>query len=71
MKLNDGTEIQIYDLERTICDIVRDRNKMDPQIFNYAMKEYMKKDDKNLIRLYKYAKIFKIDNILKKYMEVL
>lgn len=71
MDLEDGTTIRIYDLERTICDIIRDRNKMDPQIFNMAMKEYFKLPNKNLILLYKYAKAFKIDKILKSYMEVL
>ena len=71
LELDDGTNIRIYSIERTICDIIRDRNKIDPQIFNTAMKEYFKRSDKNLNLLYKYAKEFKIDKILKKYMEVL
>lgn len=71
LELEDGTNIRIYNIERTICDIIRDRNKIDPQIFNTAMKEYFKRSDKNLNLLYKYAKEFKIDKILKKYMEVL
>ena len=66
-----GFDIQIYDLERTICDIIRDRNKIDLQIFNQAINEYMKRKDKNLIALYKYAKVFKLENIIKIYMEVL
>ncbi len=71
LKLQDGTAIKIYDLERTIIDILRDRNKIDLQIFNSAMNEYMKRKDKNLVSLSKYAKIFKQENVLKKYMEVL
>lgn len=71
LELEDGTNIRIYNIERKICDIIRDRNKIDPQIFNTAMKEYFKRSDKNLNLLYKYAKEFKIDKILKKYMEVL
>ena len=71
LKLNDDLEIQVYNIERTICDIIRDRNKIDPQIFNNAMKEYLKRKDKNLKRLYEYARKFKIDKILEKYMEVL
>jgi len=71
MRLQDGTTIQIYDMERTICDIIRDRNKIDPQIFNDAIKGYIKKKEKNLILLYEYAEKFKIQNILKNYMEVL
>lgn len=71
LKIYEGTEINIYNPERTICDIIRDRNKIDPQIFNTALNEYIKRKDKNLLLLYKYAKIFKIDKILVQYMEVL
>ena len=71
LKLQDGTTIKIYDLERTIIDILRDRNKIDLQIFNTAINGYMKRKDKNLVKLSKYAKIFKQENVLKKYMEVL
>ena len=71
IKLKDDTVIQIYDLDRTICDIIRDRNKMDSQIFNTAMKEYSKRKNKNLNLLYRYAKEFRIENKLKQYMEVL
>lgn len=70
-ELEDGTSIRIYNLERTICDIIRDRNKIDTQVLNTALKEYMKRSDKNLNLLYEYAKIFKIQKILKTYMEVL
>lgn len=69
--LEDGSSIRIYNMERTICDIIRDRNKTDTQILNTALKEYMKRQDKNLNLLYEYAKIFKITKILKTYMEVL
>lgn len=71
IKLEDGTELNIYNIERTICDIIRDRNKIDPQILNKALNEYIKRKDKNLPLLYEYAKIFRIDKILIQYMEVL
>lgn len=70
-ELEDGTTIRIYDMERTICDIIRDRNKIDSQIFNTALKEYMKRKDKNLNLLYEYAKKFNILKILKIYLDVL
>lgn len=71
MKLQDGTTIKIYDMERTICDIIRARNKIDPQILNTAIQEYFKRKDSDYIKLMKYAKIFRIEKILKNYMEVL
>lgn len=70
-ELKDGTSIKIYNLERTICDIIRDKNKIDPQIFNTAMKEYSKINNKNFYLLSKYAKELRIQNKLQQYMEVL
>ena len=35
--------IILNNVERTICDIIRDRNKIDLQIFNTAINEYMKR----------------------------
>ena len=70
-ELEDGTTIKLYNMERTICDIIRDRNKIDSQIFNTALKEYMNRKDKNLNLLYEYAKQFNILKILKMYLEVL
>ena len=71
LELEKNFTIKVYNLERTICDIIRDRNKIDLQIFNTAINEYMKRKDKNLILLSEYAKKFKIDKILAQYMEVL
>lgn len=71
MKLQDGTTIKIYDMERTICDIIRAKNKIDPQILNTAIQEYFKRKDSDYIILMKYAKTFRIEKILRNYMEVL
>lgn len=71
MKLQDGTTIRIYDMERTICDIVRARNKIDPQILNTAVQEYFKRKDSDYILLMKYARIFRIEKVLRNYMEVM
>lgn len=71
LELEDGTTIKLYDMERTIIDILRDRNKIDSQIFVTALNEYVKQKEKDLIKLGKYARIFSMENVLKKYMEVL
>ena len=62
-----GVKLNISNLKVILEKII----KIDIQIFNTAIKEYMKMKDKNLIRLAKYAKIFKVEKILKQYMEVL
>lgn len=71
ISFNDGTSVRVYDIERTIVDIIRDRNKLDSQLLNTAIKEYMKRKDKNFIKLLKYSKLFNVEKILKQYMEVL
>lgn len=68
---NNGNMIPMYDLERTICDLVRSRNSIEAQDFNSVLKTYVSRKDKNLNRLMKYAKLFRVDNVTRRYMEVL
>ena len=70
-KTTYGNEVSVYDMERTICDILRVKDKKDPQVFAYAIKEYAKSVNKNLPRLMKYAKEFGVESELRQYMEVL
>ena len=66
-----GMEIRTYDLERTICDIVKYRNHMDKEMFTKALKWYAKRKDKDLLKLMRYAKKLNIDKKILEYMEVL
>jgi predicted transcriptional regulator of viral defense system len=66
-----GREIKCYDMERTICDIIRSRNQMDIAILTDAIKRYSKLKDKNLPQLMRYAKRFRVTKLLRSYMEVL
>ncbi len=66
-----GMKVRSYDVERTICDIIKNKNKMDSEIFSKAMKLYAKSKEKNLSKLRKYAKAMKIEKKVNNYMEVL
>jgi len=66
-----GHNIITYDIERTLCDIIRSRNKIDNQIIIEALKNYSQSKEKDLHRLYKYAGNFGIEKILYHYLEVL
>lgn len=44
---------------------------MEVQDFNATLKTYISRTDKNLNRLMEYAKLFRVDNIVRSYMEVL
>jgi predicted transcriptional regulator of viral defense system len=66
-----GRDIKAYNKERTICDIVRNRNNMDVGILNEAVKRYLSSKDKNIPLLMRYAEELDIQNILRNYVEIL
>lgn len=70
-KTNMGNKIMVYNMERTICDAIRSRNKMDSQIVLDALKRYASLETADMNKLYNYAKKFRVDKILQQYMEVL
>lgn len=65
-----GMKIKVYDIERTICDIIKHKNKMDAEIFSKALKFYAKRKDKNINKLMRYAKKMNIEKKVAEYMEV-
>jgi len=67
----NGHMLNVYNAERTICDIIRSRSNVEIQDLQTAMKEYVKRKDKNLPLLMRYAKMFRIERILRQYLEVL
>ncbi len=66
-----GMKIKVYDVERTICDIIKNKNKLDAEIFSKALKDYAKSKNKNLRKLTKYARAMNIEKKVSEYMEVL
>ncbi len=70
-KLDSGYSIRIYDLERTICDIIKNKKKLDQELVNKAIREYFYSKKKDTIKLYKYAKQLNIYEKVKNTFEVL
>ena len=60
-----------YDIDRTICDIVQSKDKMDIQVFQTALREYVGSGKKNIPTLMRYAKELKVDKKIRQYTEVL
>lgn len=71
IQTNFGNIIRAYDMERTICDVIRYKEAMDVQVFQYAMKEYMGSTNKNLNHLMTYAKKLHIESAVRTYTEVM
>lgn len=66
-----GNEVRCYNAERTICDLLRSRNRLDEETVIGAVKNYAASSDKDLNLLAVYASKFRVNKELKRYMEVL
>lgn len=66
-----GRNVKAYNMERTVCDIIRSRSKMDISILTDALKRYARRRDKNIPKLMEYAEAFRVTKLLRNYMEVL
>ena len=71
MKSSHGNEIKTTNLERTICDVMRSRNQIDIQFINKSLKRYVGKKERNIDLLYSYAKQFRIQKIVREYIELI
>lgn len=65
-----GHNVKITDLERSVCDAVKYRNKIGLDICSEVIRNYLKRPSKNLSRLMEYAKRLRVANVLKNYLEI-
>lgn len=66
-----GNEFQIYDMEKTVVDIVFYREKVGIEETKEILVTYLQRKDRNLNRLLKYAELMKCDKAMRQYLEVL
>ena len=64
-----GCNVRITDMERSVCDAVRYRNKTGMEVCSEVIRNYLKKRDRNLSRLSEYAKQLRVANILRNYLD--
>lgn len=68
----DGKDyFDIYDKEKTICDIVKYRNSIGMDVVAEILKNYLNDKDRDLNKLVVYAKKLKVYKVLANYLEVL
>lgn len=65
-----GATVRLYDRERCICDLIRNKDQVDMQLYSQAIKDYFKTKPNNR-KLLKYGKFFRIEDKIRTYMEVL
>ena len=61
----EGYKVRVYDLEKSVCDAVKFRNKIGIDISSEILKNYLVRSDRNLTRLNEYAKKMRVANIMK------
>lgn len=67
----DGVSICIYDKEKTVADCFRFRNKIGSDIAIEAIKDYLDRPDVNIDRLLHYARINRVEKIIRPYIEAI
>jgi len=67
----DGCIIRIFNIEKTLIDCVKFRNKIGMDVVLEALKMYWRGRQTNLDKLLEYAKLFRIEKILKPIMEAI
>lgn len=66
-----GNAVKAYDVERTLCDIVRGQKVVDSQVVVPAMRAYAASRDRNVSKLMDYARRLGVEPKIRGYMEVL
>lgn len=69
LKTPFGNKVKVYDEERTICDLIKYRDRYDGETFIKGIKLYVNKSN-NQIKLFRYARILGIEKKVFEIMEL-
>lgn len=61
----------IFDIEKTVVDIIYYRNKIGIEETSEVLKNYLKRRDRQIDRIYAYAKRLRCEKVVRTYLEVL
>ncbi len=61
----------IFDIEKTVVDIIYYRNKIGIEETSEVLKNYLKRKDRQIDRIYAYAKRLRCEKVVRTYLEVL
>lgn len=71
IKSPQGQDIDVYDIERCLCDCLKDKNTIASEYIKEAFNIYFKKMKKDTFKIMKYAKKLSIEKEMHDYLEVL
>lgn len=66
-----GNKVRTYDLERSLCDLVRGRRQVDQQVFNPALRRYVSGGGSDLRKLLEYARALGVYRKMNGFLQVL
>lgn len=71
-EIHEGNDsFRIFDIEKTVVDIIYYRNKIGIEESSEVLRSYLKRQDRQIDRLYAYAKMLRCESIIRTYLEVL
>jgi hypothetical protein len=68
-KVNDGY-IRFYELERSICDIIKNENRFDKREYNKLINHYFNQDNINYPKLLEYSKLLNVSKKVQNYLSL-
>ena len=71
-EINECDEtFRIFDIEKTVVDIIYYRNKLGIEETSEILRNYLKRKDRQIDKLYNYSKVLRCEKIVRTYLEVL
>ena len=67
----EGVEVAIYSAAKTVADCFKYRNKIGLDVALEALREYLRRRDRNLDDLWRYAKVCRVERVMRPYVEAL
>ena len=71
VKSDLGNDLRLYCIERTLCELLHKPSELDKERFIPAIRKYVKSQNKDLLLLMKFGKIFHVEKKLLFYLEVI
>lgn len=70
IKTKQSNAVRIYDIERTVCDIIKSNTKIDERLFYVSLKNYFSSDKCDIEKLRKYASYLNVEKKVEKYIKI-
>lgn len=66
----DGFKVNLYDVERCVCDAVKFRNKIGMDVCSEIISNYLERPERNLSKLMDYARKLRVGSIIEQYLQI-